>query len=126
MKEQESNPNNYKFIEPSAGQGAFYDLLPEERRIGIDVDKFRAEYIQTDFLSWEPKKNGYRYACIGNPPFGYRAWLALEFINHAAQFADYVGFILPMAFQSRGKSNVQDRVKGFNLVHSEPLPRTVS
>lgn len=68
------------------------------------------------------KKNGYSYVCVGNPPFGYRAWLALAFLNHAAKFSNYVGFILPMAFQSRGKSNVQDRVKGLHLVHSSPLP----
>lgn len=113
---------HYKFVEPSAGSGAFYDLLPKNRRIGIDVDTFRAEYIHQDFLSWVPKKNGYSYACVGNPPFGYRAWLALIFINHAALFSDYVGFILPMGFQSRGKSNLIDRVKGLYLVHSSPLP----
>jgi len=116
------NINHYNFIEPSAGLGAFYDLLPTHRRIGIDIDKFRSEYIQCDFLSWKPKKNGYSYACVGNPPFGYRAWLALLFINHAALFSDYIGFILPMGFQSRGKSNLIDRVNGLYLVHSSPLP----
>jgi hypothetical protein len=113
---------HYKFVEPSAGLGAFYDLLPDKRRIGIDVVHYRPEFIQSDFLAWSPKKNGYTYASIGNPPFGYRAWLALAFLNHAALFSDYVGFILPMGFQSRGKSNVQDRVKGLRLVHSSPLP----
>lgn len=117
-----ADPQNYNFIEPSAGLGAFYDLLPEKRRIGIDVESFRSEYIRGDFLSWEPRKNGYSYACIGNPPFGYRAWLALIFLNHAALFSDYVGFILPMGFQSMGKSNLIDRVKGLHLVHSSPLP----
>lgn len=114
--------NQYKYIEPAAGLGAFYDLLPHKRRIGIDVVRFRPEFIQKDFLTWSPKKNGHNYACVGNPPFGYRAWLALAFMNHAAQFSDYVGFIVPMAFQSRGKSNVQDRVKGLHLVHSSQLP----
>lgn len=116
------NLTDYKFVEPSAGLGAFYDLLPNQRRIGIDVEKFRSDFLQTDFLSWLPKANGYGYVSIGNPPFGYRAWLALAFLNHAAQFSDYVGFIVPMAFQSRGKSNVQDRVRGLRLVHSSPLP----
>lgn len=113
---------HYKFVEPAVGFGVFYDLLPSKRRIGIDVAKFRPEFIQNDFLTWSPKKNGYNYACIGNPPFGYRAWLALAFVNHAARFSDYVGFIVPMAFQSRGKSNVQDRVKGLYLAHSSLLP----
>ena len=122
MKANKAKETDYKFIEPSAGFGAFYDLLPDDRRIGIDVVKYRQDFIQNDFLSWKPKKNGHRYACIGNPPFGYRAWLALAFLNHAAQFSDYVGFIMPMGFQSRGKGNPQDRVKGLRLVHSSPLP----
>ena len=32
-----ARPSDYKFIEPSAGNGAFLDLLPAERRIGIDI-----------------------------------------------------------------------------------------
>lgn len=123
MESDGEDLSNYKFIEPSAGLGAFFDLLPKERRIGIDVAQFRSEYANQDFLTWSPKKNGHKYACIGNPPFGYRAWLALAFINHASQFSDYVGFIVPMAFQSRGKSNVQDRVTGLRLVHSSILPQ---
>ncbi len=116
------NIAQYEFVEPAAGLGAFYDLLPDNRRIGVDVERFRPGFTQTDFLSWSPGQNGYSYACIGNPPFGYRAWLALAFLNHAARFSDYVGFIVPMAFQSRGKSNVQDRVKGLYLAHSSSLP----
>lgn len=121
MQSDGVNMSNYKFVEPGAGLGSFYDLLPKNRRVGIDVVRFRPEFVQEDFLTWSPKKNGYSYVCVGNPPFGYRAWLALAFLNHAARFSDYVGFIVPMAFQSRGKSNVQDRVKGLHLVHSSPL-----
>lgn len=122
METDGANIDHYEFVEPSAGLGAFYDLLPDNHRIGIDVVRYRPEFIQNDFLTWSPKKNGYSYACVGNPPFGYRAWLALAFLNHAALFSDYVGFIVPMAFQSRGKSNVQDRVKGLHLALSSPLP----
>ena len=115
------DPDDFGFIEPSAGLGAFYDLLPKANRIGIDIDSFNPEFIRCDFLSWQPK--GLNNITLGNPPFGYRAWLALAFLNHAAGFSDFVGFILPMAFQSRGKSNVQDRVRGLSLVHSMPLPQ---
>src|SRR3989338_32594 len=122
MKADNAKISDYKFIEPSAGLGAFYDLLPDKRRVGIDVVQFRPDFIQHDFLSWQPKTDKTKYACIGNPPFGYRAWLALAFLNHAALFSDYVGFIMPMAFQSEGKSNPTDRVKGIHLVHSSTLP----
>jgi hypothetical protein len=122
MTTHNANIDNYKFVEPSAGLGVFYDLLPKHRRVGIDIVKYRSNYIQTDFLSWTPKQNGYSYVCVGNPPFGYRAWLALAFLNHAALFSDYAGFIVPMAFQSDGKGNVKNRVNGLNLVHSSLLP----
>jgi predicted RNA methylase len=113
---------NFKFIEPSAGTGSFYDLLPKDKRIGIDVDAFREEYIQQDFLTWEPNfTNDRPVVTIGNPPFGYRGWLALEFLNKAAEFSEYVGFILPMSFQSDGKGSPKQRVKGMTLIHSEHL-----
>ncbi len=119
----ERGARDFSFIEPSAGTGAFYDLIPKSRRIGIDVDRFRDEYIQQDFLTWQPPKG--RFVAIGNPPFGYRGWLALAFINKVAEFCDYVGFILPMSFQSDGKGSPKHRVSGMKLVHSEKLPHDV-
>lgn len=114
---------NYKIVEPSAGTGSFYNLLPKKNRIGIDIDKFNDEYIQQDFLTWQPNNTDQRpCVVIGNPPFGYRGWLALAFINKAAEFCDYVGFILPMSFQSDGKGSPKNRVKGMTLIHSEKLP----
>ena len=56
---------------------------------------------------------------IGNPPFGLRGHLALKFINHAAEFSDFVCFILPQLFDSNGKGSCKSRVKGMNLIHSE-------
>lgn len=122
IKKEKINLSEYIFIEPSAGQGAFYNLLPKKRRIGIDVVKENPAYIQQDFLSWMPKDKNRKYIAIGNPPFGYRSWLALQFVNHAGLFSDYIAFIVPMAFQSNGKSNVKDRIKGFHLVHQSFIP----
>lgn len=113
--------SDYQFVEPGAGAGAFYDLLPPDRRTGLDILPLRDEFERCDFLTWHPMATG-RHAVIGNPPFGYRAWLALAFLNHSATFADYAGLILPMAFQSDGKGSPKHRVIGMRLVHSEPLP----
>lgn len=123
LKEDDVTLNNYKFIEPSAGTGSFYNLLPKNKRIGIDVEKYNEEYIQQDFLTWEPNNTDERPCiAIGNPPFGYRGWLALAFLNRASEFCDYVAFILPMSFQSDGKGSPKNRVEGMTLVHSEKLP----
>lgn len=122
LKQEHVAISNYKFIEPSAGTGSFYNLLPKRKRIGIDVDLFNEEYIQQDYLTWQPNFTDDRpCVVIGNPPFGYRGWLALSFLNKSAEFADYVGFILPMSFQSDGKGSPKNRVKGMTLVHSEHL-----
>ncbi|NOU24567.1 MAG: hypothetical protein HOO90_03425 [Methylotenera sp.] len=114
--------NDYTFIEPSAGTGSFFKRLPKDKRIGLDIMPLCEGVEQQDFLSWMPNNHGKKYIFVGNPPFGYRAWLSLVFLNHAAQFADYVGFILPMAFQSDGKGSPKNRVKGMTLVHSEIIP----
>jgi len=122
LNTEDINICNYKFIEPSAGDGNFYNLLPENSRIGIDIMPMNSEIEQQDFLTWNIKPNGKRYITVGNPPFGYRAWLALAFINHAAKFSDYVAMILPMSFQSDGKGSPKHRVVGLELIHSEILP----
>ncbi len=113
----------YKFVDPAAGDGVFYDLLPVDRRIGIEIVPGRVDLKARDYLGWNPRANGHRYAVIGNPPFGYRAWLALAFVNHSATFADYIGLILPMAFQSDGKGRPKFRVEGAQLIQSAPLPQ---
>lgn len=121
MKADHANVARYQFIEPAAGSGAFYDLLPKDRRIGVEIVPGRLDFETADFLSWKPPMNGHRFAVISNPPFGYRAWLALAFLNHAATFADYIGCILPMAFQSDGKGSPKHRVEGAELMDMQAL-----
>lgn len=122
MRSDGADVQDYNFIEPSAGTGAFYDLLPENNRMGIDILPLHPDIVRADFLSWNAPDPSMHYAVVGNPPFGYRGWLALAFVNHAAQFADYVGMILPMSFQSDGKGSPKHRVKGLRLAHQEYLP----
>ncbi|MDR0942757.1 MAG: hypothetical protein LBM19_04090 [Holosporales bacterium] len=113
--------NGYTFLEPSAGSGAFYHLFGNQKKLGFDLMPMTDGVIQQDFLSWYPKDN--KYITIGNPPFGYRAWLALSFMQHAALFSDYIAMILPMAFQSDGKGSPKNRVPFMKLVYSETLPK---
>ena len=122
MTADHADVSRYKFIDPAAGEGVFFDLLPEDRRIGIEIVPGRLDFECRDYLSWQPRVNGHRYAVIGNPPFGYRAWLALAFVNRSALFADYIGMILPMAFQSEGKGSPKHRVVGAELVDQQSLP----
>jgi hypothetical protein len=111
----------FDWIEPSAGNGVFFNLLPKNKRIGIDIRPLDSEILQADYLKYI-LPDGNKKIVIGNPPFGHRGVVALEFINHS-QKADYVCFILPMFFESKGKGSIKYRVNGFHLIHSERLPK---
>lgn len=86
-------------LEPSAGDGAFYSLLPATIRHGIDLKPLADGIIKADFLKWEPPLSEENILTIGNPPFGQRASLAVEFMNRACQFSRVVAFILPRSFR---------------------------
>ncbi len=120
----------YTFIEPSCGDLSFYELMPKDSRIGIDLEYKNDEILCENFLGFMPSEFGSeskKYIVLGNPPFGLRGNLALRFINHSRDFgdgsyADFVAFILPPLFESDGKGSPKKRVKDFILVHSEKLP----
>ncbi len=88
------------FIEPSAGDGAFYDLLPRNRRVGVDLDPKRGGLMKRDFFLWSPRggRNASRVV-VGNPPFGKRGNVAVDFLRKATEIADTVAFIVPMCFR---------------------------
>jgi len=119
------NLNKYVFIEPSAGCGCFYQLLPKERRIGIDIDPKKIIGIENegiirfDYLAWYPKNTKKRYVAIGNPPFGHRSKQAINFFNHSSEIADIIAFVVPHQFQ---KYSVQSKlVDDFNLIKEYKL-----
>ena len=87
------------WVEPSAGGGAFFDLLPEPK-IGLDIEPSeRPDILQADFFEWSPPRTHERAIAVGNPPFGKNASLAVRFFNHAARFADAIAMIFPRTFQ---------------------------
>ena len=60
------------------------------------------------------------YIVIGNPPFGKRSRLAIDFLNHATSMAKVIGFIIPNTFL---KWSVQKHInKNWKLIWSESLP----
>ncbi|WP_162982241.1 SAM-dependent methyltransferase [Helicobacter labacensis] len=111
--------NKYTWLEPSVGDGCFYNLLPDPK-IGIDIKANSPEILQMDYLDFKLPNSP--LIVIGNPPFGHRGVLALEFIKHS-RGADFVCFILPMFFQSLGKGSARYRVQDFHLLHEESLPK---
>ena len=118
LKELGIDVNEYTYIEPSVGDGSFFNILPPNKRIGIDIETNLESVIVSDYLDWNPDESLKKMIVLGNPPFGLRGNLALKFINHS-KYADFIGFILPQIFESDGKGSCKGRVKDFNLIHSE-------
>ena len=87
-------------VEPSAGDGSFYNQINHKNKIGIDIMPECEGLIEQDFLTWTPDTNN-KILTIGNPPWGTRGDWALRFVNHSFKFSDTVAFILPSYFDKR-------------------------
>jgi len=96
------------YLEPSAGEGDILIKLPKGRRFGVDLEPKHPEVKKMNFFDVTRAQMGINdetpLALIGNPPFGN---VASEFFNHATTTLkpDYIAWILPNSFLSRGKRN---------------------
>jgi len=109
------------FLEPSAGNGAFYKLLPPTRRIGIDLKPKAPGIRKHNFFKYS-YGTCWRVIVIGNPPFGKNSSIAVKFFNHAASFlqVDVIAFIIPKTFR---KNSIQNRLSmDFHLIGELNLP----
>lgn len=107
---------NKKFIEPSVGSGNFYNSLVKKRidkqniiTIDIDGSNFsdKEKIIETNYLQYKIPFDK-ETITIGNPPFGKKGNLALEFLNKSLDESGIVAFILPKCFQ---RYSLQSKVK---------------
>jgi hypothetical protein len=108
-------PLTIPWIEPSAGQGVFLRLVPHS--VGYDIDPKHTSVQRADFLTLDIPRS-----CLifGNPPFGRQSSLAKRFIRHAAEKADWIGFILARSFL---KPSMQSAFPlHFHLVECIELP----
>ena len=117
--------DDYLWVEPSAGTGAFlHQLPPEFTKIGLDIDPKTNDIIKQDYLSWNPdtavpKKKG--IIVFGNPPFGRQSSLAKAFITKSCSFANIIAFILPKSFTKPSMYNAFH--PSFHLVFNEELDK---
>ena len=107
-------------VEPSAGNGSFFNQIVHTSKVGIDLAPQHPAIIQQDFFDYYPPVGKTHIIVIGNPPFGKNSSLAIKFFNHAAQWADIIAFIIPRTFR---KISVQNKLdKSFHLVHDNDIP----
>lgn len=91
-----------EFLEPSAGAGAFLRALPAPV-IAYDLDPKWPGVKKKDFLTLVPEDLEIRrrehLVVVGNPPFGHRGKLAIDFLNHATRLSETMAFIVPAQFR---------------------------
>lgn len=107
-----------EIIEPSAGNGAFSNLIPNVK--AFDISPEHPNVIKQDWLKYSQTRDHKKVLVVGNPPYGQQNTLALAFINHAAKFASTVAFVLPVSFM---KTSLQEKIdQHFHLTYFEVLP----
>lgn len=105
------------WLEPSAGSGSFYNIIPNPK-LGLDIDPKSPDIQQADFLTFELNESN--YITIGNPPFGKNSSLAIKFFNKCANHSQIIGFIVPKTFKKN--SVVKKLHKNMHLVFEWDVP----
>lgn len=107
-------------IEPSAGNGSFFNQIEFENKIGIDILPENKNIIKMDFFDYKPPINKKNILVIGNPPFGRISSIAIKFFNYSSKWANIIAFIIPRTFR---RPSVQNKLnKMFHLIYDEDVP----
>ena len=106
--------NISEYIEPSAVGGVFLDYLPTNTK-AYDIEPEDDRIIKQNYLELDVPYKENR-CIIGNPPYGARNTLSVQFFKKSIQIADYIAFILPIS----QLNNIQQMYE-FDLIHSEDL-----
>lgn len=109
-------------VEPSAGNGSFFNLIEHPNKVGIDISPECDGIMELDFFDYTPNIIDSNILVIGNPPFGRVSSIAVKFFNHAAKWADVIAFIIPKTFR---KISIQNRLDTkFVLIKDIDIPDT--
>ncbi len=111
LQDQLSIDENAIYLEPSAGAGSFLNYLPHY--IALDIMPEDDRITQQDYLLYTTDKTD--FITIGNPPFGNRSKLAIDFFNKASTMSDVIAFIVPVSFM---KWSVQKNLNTQFALHS--------
>ena len=114
--------NDCLFIEPSAGNGSFSNLLANTQCIAMDIMPESSQIVKQDFFDYNIVTDK-KIVVIGNPPFGRASSLAIKFFNKAASLksTEIIAFILPKTFR---KISVQTKLNDyFELVKDIDLEK---
>ncbi len=120
----------YNFLEPSAGSGVFVKQLLDvgvnkNKILALDIEP-RSKLVSKENFLWhgvnvkvQSFSSPQKLLVVGNPPFGKRSKMAIQFLEKSFLFADTVGFILPNQFS---KWSVQSKLQSdIKLIYQRRL-----
>lgn len=108
-------------VDPCCGNGAFSSLLPQRNLVYMDIDAADESH-RRDFLTYLPPRTATNVIVVGSPPFGRHSQKAIDFFNHAAQFANVIAFLVSeITFYRQATDQKLDR--RFRLLKQIKLPR---
>lgn len=116
----------YDYIEPTAGNGAFLNIIPNIK--GYDLKPEKDNIIKLNVFNNSFNEDN---IIIGNPPFGLSGNLAIKIFNYIASFnVKAICFILPKSFKKDSIKNKldlnysiifeQDLIKNSFIVDNKP------
>jgi hypothetical protein len=113
---------DYRWIEPSAGNGSFMKQVPKKYDIiGMDIEPQDTNIILQDFLKYDFPTTNKKIIIFGNPPFGRQASMAKSFIKKSCEVAEIIAFILPKSFTKPSMNNSFHL--SFHCIYTEILPK---
>ena len=113
--------NQTIWLEPSAGTGAFYSLLPEPK-LGYDLEPKCEGVIEANFFDLDlDLLIGQEVITVGNPPFGKNSSMAVQFFNKCASVSRVVAMIVPRTFRKPSVVNRLDPY--FEKIEDITLPK---
>ena len=87
-------------IEPSAGNGSFYNQIKHNNKIGLDLKPESPDIICYNWFDYKIDNKYKKVLILGNPPFGKRNALSKKFLQHSCSFTNVytIAFILPNVY----------------------------
>ena len=111
--------NILEFIESSAGQGSFIDVIeeltPNIPYKAYDIEPEDTRITRQDYLQLNLPYNK-TSVVIGNPPFGKANSTLKRFYKKSVEIAEHIAWILPIS-----QLNNNNELFDYDLVHSEDL-----
>ena len=106
---------NRTVLEPAGGTGAFIEAARAHgasRFVAFDIEPKHPDVLAADFLAQKLQLQG--AVALSNPPFGRNNSLSIPFFNRAADYSEYICFIVPRSWRKWSVMNRLDR--RFHLV----------